>query len=154
MRVLAALVSLPLLAAAPVTVEIRQATVTWGAGIEPQGKRPPSHFEAQVVLTGRKVPNRPVFRVWRVQADRLQSPSPKATKLPPLAGAQRLECDAAAGTAGSWTLGGPWPGPLAASDRLVVEVRSGSRLLGWASTQPLEQLLQSVDKKRTLAPTD
>jgi hypothetical protein len=135
-------------------VRINHAAVTWGAGIEPAGKRPLGHYEAQVILEGRKVPTRPAFRVWRVQADQLRNLQGKATKIPSVAGAVRLETKVTMTARGSWTLTGFWQGALDTSDRLVIEVRSGSRLLGWASAQPIEQLIQTINKKRTLTPMD
>ncbi len=146
MRKLFALAALPLLAAAPVTVKITQATVTWGAGVEPKGAMPPGHFEAQVLLRGRKLPGHPIFRVWRAKLGDFPGLEGKTVKCPPMAKAFRLEATATRGAGGTWVLQGVWPGAPESEDRLVVEVSAGPRSLGWAASPLREQLLPTVGK--------
>lgn len=146
MRMLLALAAFPLFAAAPVSVTITQAAVTWGAGVEPRGNMPPGHFEAQVLITGFKPSARPVIRAWRLRIGDSASAEPKTAKCPSLKKAFPLKLKATRGAGGFWVIQGPWPGALEPEDRLVVKVFSGPRALGWASCQPTEQLIQSVGR--------
>lgn len=135
-----------LFAAAPVNLKITRAMVTWGVGVEPKEAMPLGHFEARVLLSGRKHPFNPVFRVWRVKISDFPDLEKNRAKCPPLSKTHRLEATATRMTDGIWVLRGAWLGAPEPEDRLVVEVRAGSRHLGWASSQLAEQLIQTLGK--------
>lgn len=147
MRKLLVLVSLPLLAAAPVRVKVIQAAVTWGAGVEPKGTMPTGHFEAQMLLTGRNVPQKPVFRVWRVKIGDFPGLDSGKGKLPAMRKASRLDVLAIPSTGGTWVIQGVWASAPESNDRLVVEVLAGARHLGWACAAVSEQFLQGFEKR-------
>lgn len=141
MRKLLALVSLPMLAASTVSVKVVQASVTWGSGVEPKGNLPPGRFQAQVLLTGDRVPARPVFRLWRVKVGDFPGLEKGLTTFPAVKKTQRLTATATTSEGGTWVLQGAWPGAPEAEDRLLVEVRSGTRRLGWAVSPLAEQII-------------
>jgi len=148
-RKLLASVSLPLLATAPLSVKVVQASVTWGSGVEPKGNLPQGRFQAQILLVGSKIPARPVFRIWCVKVGDFPGLEKNLATFPAMKKTQRLVTTAAASAGGTWLLQGTWPGTPEAEDRLVVEVRSGTRRLGWAVSPLAEQLIPATGK-----PTD
>lgn len=147
MHSLIVLAALPLCAGAPANLKIAQASVVWGAGIEPKGGMPPGRFEARVTLAGRKVPTRPVFRVWRVKIGDFPGLDNRDTKFPTLGKSHRLDATVTKGVTGTWTLNGTWLGAPETEDRLVVEARSASRRIGWAVSALEEHALQSIEKR-------
>ncbi len=141
MRHLFLLAALSLLGAGSGSLKIQEASVTWGAGVEPRGPLPPARFEAQVVYRGRKLPAKAEFRAWCVNVRDLQPLEPGATLPIGRFGSNSLESTATAGAGGRWTLQGVWPHAPEADDRLVVEVWSGSRRLGRAAAPLVEHPL-------------
>jgi len=139
MRSLIFLMALPLFAGVSGKVKITDATVIWGSGIEPKGAIPAARFEARVHLIGAK---RPLFRVWRVTLGQYPGLEKRGAKFPMLGKNLPLESQVTAGPAGTWVIQGIWPGAPKSEDRMMVEVRQGSRRLGWATSGVTEQLLQ------------
>lgn len=139
--------SLPMLAAAPVSVKITRATVTWGAGVEPKGNVPPGHFDAQVRVAGGRQNLRPEFRVWRVKMGDFPGLEGSKARFPSMGKSMRLDATVTKGEAGHWMLQGTWHGAPRQEDRLVVEVRSGSRRLGWTFSQLEEHLIPTIEKR-------
>jgi len=146
MRRLLLLLGLPLLAAAPPKLEIVRASVTWGAGVEPRGKLEPGRFQAELSLTGRKLPNKLDFRVWRLKASDLPAMERGATARFLCGKDGKLEYSATSTNRGSWTLKGTWPGSPQPEDRLLVEVWSGSRRVAWAWSAVQEHLLPTAGR--------
>ncbi|MDP2874807.1 MAG: hypothetical protein Q8O00_01405 [Holophaga sp.] len=128
-------------------VKITDATVIWGSGIEPKGAVPPARFEARVHLIGAKRSVNPVFRVWRVKIGQFPGLEKRGAKFPALGKNLPLGSQVTAGPAGTWVIQGIWPEAPETGDRLVVEVRRGTRRLGWASSEVTEQLLQVIEKR-------
>lgn len=146
MRKLFVLISLPALAAPPVSVKVLQASVTWGSGVEPKGGMPPGRFQARVCLTGGRVPIRPVFRLWCVKVGAFPGLEESQAKFPALNKSNRLVATATATAGGTWVLQGAWKGSPEADDRLIVEVRSGARRLTWTVSPLTEQLIPATGK--------
>ncbi len=147
MRKLFALAAIPLFSAAPVSVSISQAVVTWGAGVEPRREMPPGHFEARVLIAGSRRSARPSIRAWRVKIGDSLAQGQKIARCPSLKNASPLKLTVTCEIPGTWVIQGAWPGALEPEDRLVVKVYSGSRLLGWASSQPTEHLIPSSGRR-------
>ncbi len=146
MRRLLAFLSFPILAASPVSVKVVQASVTWGSGVEPKGTMPPGRFQAQVCLAGDKVPAHPVFRLWRIKLGDYQALEKRHVAFPTMKKTQRLAATATASVGGTWLLQGTWSDAPNAEDRLIVEVRSGARRLGWTVFPLAEQLIPTAGK--------
>ncbi len=140
MRWLLPFLTLPLLAGLPPRVQLSNAAVTWGSGIEPRGPAPAAHFAVGVDLMG-KCPARPEFRVWRVKIGDFPTLDKPGAKFPALKKNLALEHTATTEKAGTWVLQGVWPATPEAEDRIVVEVRWGARHRGWASSRVLEHAL-------------
>ncbi len=145
MRNLLLLATLPLLAAAPgkgkpMSVKITHASVTWGAGVEPKGPLPPARLHVEVAVEGIKPATKPEFRAWRMLASDLPALERGANLRFVRGGLGRLETKATESGKGTWTLQGEWPGAPKAEERVVVEVWSRSRRLGYA-VAPLSELL-------------
>ncbi|HJW33573.1 MAG TPA: hypothetical protein VJ505_09445 [Holophagaceae bacterium] len=141
--------TLPLLAAVPskgkaVTVKITQASVTWGAGVEPKGALPPGRFQAEVTVEGAKATAKLEFRAWRLQVMDLPALERGANLRFVRKGQGHLNAKATEGAKGVWSLSGEWPGAPKAEDRLVVEVWSGARRLGYAVAPLREQLIPTA----------
>ena len=154
MRKLIALLCLPVLAGAPLRVEITQAVVIWGAGVEPKGPVPAGHFEAHVHLWERKLPVSPLFCVWRVKLGDFPDLERQGAKCPPLGRASHLEFKAKKCEGGTWVIQGAWAGAHEPQDRLVVQVSSGTRPLGWASSPLTERLVSTIGKSPEVSPGD
>lgn len=144
MRRLLLLAVLPLMGAAPGSLKILEASVTWGSGVEPRDSMPAARFEARVAFQGRKLPAKAQFRARCLNVRDLRTLEPDASirKLYDRHG--NLEITVRAGATGTWTIQGPWPHAPESDDRLVVEVWSGSRRLGWAAAPLVELALPVV----------
>ncbi len=140
MRWLLPFLTLPLVAGLPPRVQLSNATVTWGSGVEPRGPAPMAHFGVSVAIQG-KCPIRPEFRVWRVKIGDFPSLDEPGARFPRLKRGLALEHTATLEKAGAWVLQGAWPAAPRTEDRIVVEVRWGARHRGWASSTILAQAL-------------
>lgn len=138
--------TLPLLAGQPPRVQLSNAAVTWGSGIEPRGPAPAARFSVGVAVAG-KCPTRPEFRVWRVKIGDFPSLDKAGAKFPRLKRNLALEHTATTEKAGTWVLQGTWPAAPEAEDRIVVEVRWGARHRGWASSTLLEHALPEIRRR-------
>ena len=157
MRALLLYATLPLLAGTPpkgqpVTVTITQASVTWGAGVEPKGALPPARFHAEVSVAGLKASAKPELRAWRLQAIDLPALTRGANLRFVRKGLGRLNAKATESAKGTWSLAGEWPGAAKDEDRLVVEVWSGTHRLGYAVAPLREQLIPTSRPQEGQAP--
>ncbi len=146
MRWLLPFLTLPLLAVQPLQVQLSNASVTWGSGVEPRGPAPAAHFAVGISLVG-KCPARPEFRVWRVKIGDFPSLETSGAKFPRLKKGQALKHTATTEKAGTWVLRGAWPAAPEGEDRIVVEVRWKSRHRGWASSKLLEHALPEIRRR-------
>jgi len=146
MRWLLPFLTLPLLAGQPLQVQLSNASVTWGSGVEPRGSAPAARFAVGVGLRGGKCPARPEFRVWRVKIGDFPSLDTPGGTFPRLKKGQALKHTAATEKAGTWVLQGAWPAAPEGEDRIVVEVRWKSRHRGWASSTLREQLVPTAGR--------
>lgn len=146
MRWLLPFLTLPLLAGLPTRVQLTNASVTWGSGVEPRGPAPMARFAVGVAVAG-KCPARPEFRVWRVKIGDFPSLDRPGAKFPRLKKLQALKHTATTEMAGTWILQGAWPTAPEAEDRIVVEVRWRARHRGWASSTLLEHALPEIRRR-------
>ncbi len=135
MRRLLFLSALPLLAVGPGTLQIRSASVAWGAGVEPRGPVPPPRFEADVVFEGAKVPPAAELRAWQASASQVPGLKKAAHAQKQLGPQARVVLTVTSDTAGTWHVGGTWPHVPRTEDRVVVELWRRGRRLAWAVSE-------------------
>ncbi len=149
MRSLLLLAALPCLAAShpkakAVKVTLEKASVTWGAGVEPQGALPPARLHAVVTAEGLKAGAKAELRAWRMLASDLPALTEGAQLRFVRGGKGRLDVKVTETAKGAWTLQGQWPGAPAPEERLVVEVWVGTHRVGYAIAPLSEQALPAA----------
>ncbi len=141
MRRLLLLPALPLLASGPLDLKIREASVTWGSGVEPRGPLPPARFRVVVDLGGKPLPAKAEFRTWWASQADLPRLHKASSALKVLGTKARLAATVQEWSAGTWTLRGIWPHNPVTEDRVVVEVWKAGRRVAWANASVEGQAL-------------